>query len=51
MDSGKMIIGAGHGFYRRRNLELTCSRHNVVLYDSLITMIEIVRRGLQDAPE
>lgn len=44
MDSGKMIIGAQRGFYRRRNLELTCQRHGVPLYHALGDMIEVVRR-------
>jgi hypothetical protein len=44
MDSGKMIIGAEPGFYRRRNLELTCQRHGVPLYGALDDMLESVRR-------
>lgn len=35
MQSGKLVIGAEPGFYRRRNLEMTCDYFNVRLCDSL----------------
>jgi hypothetical protein len=47
MDSGKLLIGAEHGFYRRRNLELTCPRHGVpCVYSALDMMIGIVRTAV-----
>jgi hypothetical protein len=39
MGSNKLIIGAEPGFYRRRNLELTCPRYDVFLRDSLDALI------------
>ena len=39
MRSGKLFIGAEPGFYRRRNLELTCERYGVRLYDDLAEMV------------
>lgn len=38
--SGKLLIGADSGFYRRRNLELTGKRYGVYLYPSLRTMVQ-----------
>lgn len=35
--SGKLIIGAGPEFYRRRNLEITAHRYGVGLHDRLGT--------------
>ena len=35
----KLLIGAEHGFYRRRNLELTGERYDVHIHSSLETMI------------
>ena len=35
MTSGKLIIGAEAGFYRRRNLELTCEYYGVALHETL----------------
>lgn len=39
MPTGKLVIGAEPGFYRRRNLELTCAFYRVPLYDNLDEMI------------
>ena len=36
--SDKIIIGSEMGFYRRRNLEITCERYGVHLWDSLAGM-------------
>ena len=33
--SGKLLIGAEDGFYRRRNLEITCKRYEVPLYSTI----------------
>lgn len=33
--SGKLMIGAEDGFYRRRNLEITCRRYQVPLHKTL----------------
>ena len=35
MASGKLVIGAEAGFYRRRNLELTCEHYGVELWGTL----------------
>jgi hypothetical protein len=35
MNSGKLIVGAEEGFYRRRNLELTCEHFETPLRQSL----------------
>lgn len=39
MKSGKLLIGAEPGFYRRRNLEITCARYSVILWDNVEEMI------------
>lgn len=41
--SGKLIIGAEIGFYRRRNLEITGKRYNVPIYESLNEMIDFLK--------
>lgn len=38
-NSGKLIVGAEPGFYRRRNLELTADRYGVMLFGLLDKMI------------
>ena len=38
--SGKLLIGAEEGFYRRRNLELTGSHYGVPIHATLDSMIE-----------
>jgi hypothetical protein len=44
--SGKLLIGAEAGFYRRCNLELTCERYGVRLVDDLRLLIsQCQRRG------
>lgn len=40
--SGKIIIGAESGFYRRRNLELTTNRYHVTLHDSIQSMLAML---------
>ena len=42
MQSRKLLIGAEPGFYRRRNLELTCARYGVRRFDDLFDMVERV---------
>ena len=42
--SGKIIIGAEMGFYRRRNLEITSERYGVHLWDCLGGMFLGLRR-------
>lgn len=39
MQSEKLLIGAEPGFYRRRNLEMTCDYYGVTLHDSLADVI------------
>lgn len=39
LQSGKLLLGAEDGFYRRRNLELTAQYFNRRIYDSLDEMI------------
>lgn len=41
--SGKLMIGAEQGFYRRRNLEITADRYAITVYDDLDEMIARVR--------
>ena len=43
--SGKIIIGSEMGFYRRRNLEITCERYGIHLWDSLAGMFLGLRRA------
>ena len=43
MDRKKLLIGVEHGFYRRRNLELTCEHYGVRLWDNLDAMIQEIR--------
>jgi hypothetical protein len=38
--SGKLLVGAEPGFYRRRNLELTAERYSLPLHASLQSMID-----------
>lgn len=33
--SGKLILGAGPGFYRRRNLEITAARFGMLVFSDL----------------
>ena len=42
----KLLIGAEHGFYRRRNLELTCKHHAVPLHEKLKTMMDVVKSSI-----
>ncbi len=44
LKSGKLIIGAEQGFYRRRNLEITTSRYFVSLHDSIQSMLAMLFR-------
>ena len=44
MRTNKLFIGAEPGFYRRRNLELTCERYGVRLYDVLGAMVSRLPR-------
>lgn len=46
--SGKLIIGAEIGFYRRRNLEITGNRYGVVVHDNLYAMIAAMRLKMRD---
>jgi hypothetical protein len=41
--SGKLLIGAEEGFYRRRNLELTSERYSLPIYATLDAMIEALQ--------
>lgn len=46
--SGKLIVGAEHGFYRRRNLELTARYYGTELWGTLDEMTrQLVRSLLQ----
>lgn len=45
LHSGKLVIGAQMGFYRRRNLEITCERYSVDLSPTIqFLCLEISRR-------
>ena len=37
--SGKLLVGAEEGFYRRRNLELTGERYGVMVHETLDAMV------------
>jgi len=45
--SGKLIVGAEDGFYRRRNLEITGSRYSVRIFVTLNEMLGelLLRKG------
>jgi hypothetical protein len=38
--SGKLIIGAGAEFYRRRNLELTAERYGQTVFENLFDLVQ-----------
>lgn len=46
--SGKLLIGAEPGFYRRRNLEITGEYYAVLLYSSLDEMLPIVVNKMKE---
>lgn len=47
--SGKLIVGAEHGFYRRRNLELTARYYGTELWGTLDEMTRVLVRSLLQA--
>ena len=47
MTSGKLLLGAEQGFYRRRNLELTTQHHKVKLHDNLTVMIKYLKQWIK----
>ncbi len=46
--SGKLLIGAGPGFYRRRNLEITAARYGVRLFESWQIAVYALMRRIKD---
>jgi hypothetical protein len=40
MQSGKLIIGVEEGFYRQRNLELTCQYYDVPIWKKLEDLVK-----------
>lgn len=45
LNSGRLIVGAEDGFYRRRNLELTCEYCKVPLYNTIgLCIAALLRR-------
>jgi len=43
--SGRLILGVEEGFYRQRNLELSCEYNNVPLFRNLGDIVdEVLRR-------
>ena len=44
MSSGKLVIGVEQGFYRQRNLELTCGYYGIPIWNSLDELVEEVTR-------
>jgi hypothetical protein len=40
--SGKLIVGAEPGFYRRRNLEITGDHYEVPVYETLDEMLQVL---------
>lgn len=49
--SGKLIIGAGREFYRRRNLEITAARYGLPLLDNLLYGINAVLNRMNGVPQ
>lgn len=47
--SGKLVLGAENGFYRRRNLELTAKYYDVPIYLTLDDLIEAIVHRYKDA--
>ena len=45
--SGKVIVCCPEGFWRRGNVEVVCARFGLPLVESLVDMIESVRRKTQ----
>jgi hypothetical protein len=43
LNSGKLIVGAEKGFYRRRNLEFTCGYYGIQLLSNLDELITATR--------
>lgn len=41
--SGKLLVGAEEGFYRRRNLELTADRYSLRLFTTLQSMLDSLK--------
>lgn len=46
--SGKLLMGAGSDFYRRRNLEITALRYKVRLFDDLQEQVNVLMNQLND---
>lgn len=47
MRTGKLLLGAEAGYYRRRNLELTAEFYGVTLWSTLAELIEQVKLAKQ----
>jgi hypothetical protein len=47
MRSGKLLVGAESGYFRRTNLELTCQRYAVPLYATLDELIARIKGQLR----
>lgn len=45
--SGKMIVCCPKGFYRRGNVEITCSRYGITLFDDLETAMGALETGIR----
>ncbi len=43
LQSRKLFVGAEARFYRRRNLEITCARYGVILWDTLDGLISAIK--------
>ncbi len=43
LQSEKLFVGAEDEFYRRRNLEITCARYGVILWDTLDGLISAIK--------
>lgn len=41
--SGKLHVVCPSGFWRKGNVEITCNRYNVPLYDNLETLLDVLK--------
>lgn len=44
--SRKLWVCCPNGFYRKGNVDITCGKYNVIVYDDLVHMIDHIKRSL-----
>jgi hypothetical protein len=47
MRSGKLVIGVEEGYFRKKNLELTCKFYNVNMFNNLNELVSVTRSLLR----